>query len=298
MNNVTLVVMAAGIGSRFGGGIKQLEPVGPNGEIIMDYSIYDALEAGFNKVVFVIRKDLEKDFDEIIGQRMKKKVHVEYAFQEIDDIPEQYKDKFIGRTKPWGTGQAILACKELVYEPFLVINADDYYGREAYQEAYRYLTQEHPQDPMPICMVGFILKNTLSDNGGVTRGVCQVKDDQLVDIVETHNIEKVNGKAIADGKEIDLDSAVSMNMWGLYPEFFDILEKGFDEFLQSTPSDNLKAEYLLPTIIGDLLHDNKAKVTALKSHDEWFGVTYKEDKDYVKANIQLLVEKGLYPQKL
>lgn len=298
MNNVTLVVMAAGIGSRFGGGIKQLEPVGPNGEIIMDYSIYDALEAGFNKVVFVIRKDLEKDFDEIIGQRMKKKVHVEYAFQEIDNIPEQYKNKFKGRTKPWGTGQAILACKELVHEPFLVINADDYYGREAYEEAYRYLTQEHSQDPMPICMVGFILKNTLSDNGGVTRGVCQVKDDQLVDIVETHNIEKVNGKAVADGKEIDLDSAVSMNMWGLYPEFFDILEKGFDDFLAETPSDNLKAEYLLPTIIGDLLHNNKAKVTALKSHDEWFGVTYKEDKDYVKDNIQLLVEKGLYPQKL
>ena len=298
MSHVTLVVMAAGIGSRFGGGIKQLEPVGPNGEIIMDYSIYDALEAGFNKVVFVIRKDLEKDFDEIIGQRMKKKVHVEYAFQEIDDIPEQYKDKFTERTKPWGTGQAILACKELVHEPFLVINADDYYGREAYEEAYRYLTQEHPKDPMPICMVGFILKNTLSDNGGVTRGVCQVKDDQLVDIVETHNIEKVNGKAVADGKEIDLDSAVSMNMWGLYPEFFDILEKGFDDFLSETPSDNLKAEYLLPTIIGDLLHNNKAKVTALKSHDEWFGVTYKEDKDYVKENIQLLVEKGLYPQKL
>lgn len=298
MSNVTLVVMAAGIGSRFGGGIKQLEPVGPNGEIIMDYSIYDALEAGFNKVVFVIRKDLEKDFDEIIGQRMKKKVHVEYAFQEIDNIPSQYQDKFKGRTKPWGTGQAILACKELVHEPFLVINADDYYGREAYQEAYRYLTQEQPQDPMPICMVGFILKNTLSDNGGVTRGVCQVKDDQLVDIVETHNIEKVNGKAVADGKEIDLDSAVSMNMWGLYPEFFDILEKGFNDFLAETPYDNLKAEYLLPTIIGDLLHSNKAKVTALKSHDEWFGVTYKEDKDYVKENIQLLVEKGLYPQKL
>ena len=298
MSNVTLVVMAAGIGSRFGGGIKQLEPVGPNGEIIMDYSIYDALEAGFNKVVFVIRKDLEKDFDEIIGQRMKKKVHVEYAFQEIDDIPEQYKDKFMGRTKPWGTGQAILACKELVHEPFLVINADDYYGREAYEEAYRYLTQEHPKNPLPICMVGFILKNTLSDNGGVTRGVCQIEDDHLVDIVETHNIEKVDGKAVSDGKEIDLDSAVSMNMWGLYPEFFDILEKGFDEFLESTPADNLKAEYLLPTIIGDLLHSHQAEVTALKSRDEWFGVTYKEDKDFVKENIQLLVEKGMYPQKL
>lgn len=298
MNNVTLVVMAAGIGSRFGGGIKQLEPVGPSGEIIMDYSIYDALAAGFNKVVFVIRKDLEKDFDEIIGQRMKKKVHVEYAFQEIDNIPSQYQDKFKGRSKPWGTGQAILACKGIVNEPFLVINADDYYGREAYEEAYRYLTQEHPKNPLPICMVGFILKNTLSDNGGVTRGVCQIEDDHLVDIVETHNIEKVDGKAVSDGKEIDLDSAVSMNMWGLYPEFFDILEKGFDEFLESTPADNLKAEYLLPTIIGDLLHSHQAEVTALKSRDEWFGVTYKEDKDFVKENIQLLVEKGMYPQKL
>lgn len=298
MNNVTLVVMAAGIGSRFGGGIKQLEPVGPSGEIIMDYSIYDALAAGFNKVVFVIRKDLEKDFDEIIGQRMKKKVHVEYAFQEIDDIPSQYQDKFKGRSKPWGTGQAILACKGIVNEPFLVINADDYYGREAYEEAYRYLTQEHSKNPLPICMVGFILKNTLSDNGGVTRGVCQIEDGHLVDIVETHNIEKVNGKAVSDGKEIDLDSAVSMNMWGLYSEFFDILEKGFDEFLESTPADNLKAEYLLPTIIGDLLHSHQAEVTALKSRDEWFGVTYKEDKDFVKENIQLLVEKGMYPQKL
>ena len=298
MDNVTLVVMAAGIGSRFGGGIKQLEPVGPSGEIIMDYSIYDALAAGFNKVVFVIRKDLEKDFDEIIGQRIKKKVHVEYAFQETDNIPDEYKDKFSGRSKPWGTGQAILACKGIVNEPFLVINADDYYGREAYEEAYRYLTQDHPKNPMPICMVGFVLKNTLSDNGGVTRGVCQIEDGQLVDIVETHNIEKIDGKAVSNGKEIDLNSAVSMNMWGLYPEFFDILEKGFVEFLDSTPADNLKAEYLLPTIIGDLLHSNQAEVTALKSHDEWFGVTYKEDKDFVKDNIRLLVEKGMYPQSL
>ena len=298
MDNVTLVVMAAGIGSRFGGGIKQLEPVGPSGEIIMDYSIYDALAAGFNKVVFVIRKDLEKDFDEIIGQRIKKKVHVEYAFQETDNIPDEYKDKFSGRSKPWGTGQAILSCKGIVNEPFLVINADDYYGREAYEEAYRYLTQDHPKNPMPICMVGFVLKNTLSDNGGVTRGVCQIEDGQLVDIVEIHNIEKIDGKAVSNGKEIDLNSAVSMNMWGWYPEFFDILEKGFVEFLDSTPADNLKAEYLLPTIIGDLLHSNQAEVTALKSHDEWFGVTYKEDKDFVKDNIRLLVEKGMYPQSL
>ncbi len=299
LKDVTLVVMAAGIGSRFGGGIKQLEPVGPNGEIIMDYSIYDAIEAGFNKVVFVIRKDLEKDFDEIIGQRMKKKIHVEYAYQELTDIPSQYQERFKERTKPWGTGQAILACKDLINEPFLVINADDYYGKEAYQEAYQYLIQEHHSDVLPICMVGFVLKNTLSDNGGVTRGICQVDpNNKLVDIVETHNIEKIDGKAVTEGREIDLESAVSMNMWGLYPEFFNILETGFDEFLNALDSSNLKAEYLLPTIIGDLLHEGKVSVEVLKSQDEWFGVTYKEDKDFVKENIQLLVEKGVYPNQL
>lgn len=299
MKDITLVVMAAGIGSRFGGGIKQLEPVGPNGEIIMDYSIYDAIEAGFNKVVFVIRKDLEKDFDEIIGQRMKKKVHVEYAFQELNDIPSQYQERFKERTKPWGTGQAILACKDLVHEPFLVINADDYYGKEAYKEAYQYLTQEHPYDVLDACMVGFVLKNTLSDNGGVTRGVCEVDShNKLANIVETHNIEKKDGKAVVEGKEIDLDSVVSMNMWGLYPEFFNILETGFNEFLSALDASNLKSEYLLPTIIGDLLKDNKIAVEVLKSHDEWFGVTYKEDKDFVKQNIQLLIEKKVYPKSL
>lgn len=299
MKDVTLVVMAAGIGSRFGGGIKQLEPVGPNGEIIMDYSIYDAIEAGFNKVVFVIRKDLEKDFDEIIGQRMKKKVHVEYAFQEIDNIPEQYKETFKDRKKPWGTGQAILACKDLVHEPFLVINADDYYGKSAYQTAYDYLVQEHNSDVLPVSMVGFVLKNTLSDNGGVTRGICKVDDEQqLIDIVETHNIEKIDGKAVVEGKEIDLDSVVSMNMWGLTPNFFDILETGFNEFLSALEASDLKSEYLLPTIIGDLLHKGKAYVKVLKSHDEWFGVTYKEDKDFVKESILKLVENGVYPNKL
>ena len=168
MNKATLVVMAAGIGSRFGGGIKQLEPVGPKGEIIMDYSIYDAIQAGFDKVVFVIRKDLEEDFRRIIGDRIEKKIKVEYAFQEVDDIPAEYKEKFAGRTKPWGTGQAILCCKDVVKEPFLVINADDYYGKEAYVEAFRELTKEEEKsDKMQISMVGFVLKNTLSENGGV-----------------------------------------------------------------------------------------------------------------------------------
>lgn len=299
MKNVTLVVMAAGIGSRFGGGIKQLEPMGPHNEIIMDYSIHDALKAGFNKVVFVIRKDLEKDFDEIIGQRIKKKVNVEYAYQELSDIPEKYQDTYKDRTKPWGTGQAILACKHLIHEPFLVINADDYYGQECYQHAYEYLTQEHKSDVLPLCMVGFILKNTLSDNGGVTRGICQVsRDGYLSDIVETHNIEKRNGQAFTGDHQLDLDSVVSMNMWGLYPEFFDILENKFDTFLSSLNQDDLKSEYLLPTIIGEALEDKEVSVKVLKSHDEWFGVTYKEDKDFVKANIQKLIEQGIYPEKL
>lgn len=302
MGKATLVIMAAGIGSRFGGGIKQLEPVGPNGEIIMDYSIYDAMEAGFDKVVFVIRKDLEKDFKEVIGHRIEQKVAVEYAFQELDDIPAQYKDKFTGRTKPWGTGQAILCCKDVVKEPFLVINADDFYGKQAYREAYDYLTgqkQERQEDKLSICMVGFVLKNTLSDNGGVTRGVCHVNEEHmLTDIVETHNIVKVGNCAeVVDetGKRaIDVESEVSMNMWGLTPEFFDILEKGFSEFLENTSSDNLKAEYLLPTIIGELLKREKVEVKVLQSKDQWFGVTYKEDKESVVTAIQELVASGIY----
>ena len=299
MNHITLVVMAAGIGSRFGGGIKQLEPIGPHGEIIMDYSIYDAMQAGFNKVVFVIRKDLEKEFDEVIGQRIKKRVQVEYAYQELDDIPAKYQDTFKARTKPWGTGQAILACKDFIHEPFLVINADDYYGKECYQQAYQYLTTKQESEVLPLSMVGFILKNTLSDNGGVTRGICQEsKEHYLEDIVETHNIEKKDGKAYVGDREIDLDSVVSMNMWGLYPEIFDILESGFDEFLSLLNETELKAEYLLPTIIGDLLHKKEITVKVLRSHDEWFGVTYKEDKESVKNSIQQLIDRGIYPQQL
>lgn len=301
MKNVTLVVMAAGIGSRFGGGIKQLEPVGPSGEIIMDYSIYDALEAGFNKVVFVIRKDLEKDFKEIIGNRVAKIVAVDYAYQELENIPEQYKDKLEGRTKPWGTGQAILCCKDIIDEPFLVINADDYYGKEAYREAYDELIKKH--DGMDISMVGFVLKNTLSKNGTVTRGVCKVNADNMLEsIEETYEIAGCDDHAVAvrDGEEIrlDLNSPVSMNMWGLQPEFFEILEKGFAEFLGNITKEEKKAEYLLPKIIGHLLEEGKTQVKVLKSHDQWFGVTYKEDKAAVVEAIQELIAAGVYPEKL
>lgn len=298
MSKAALVIMAAGIGSRFGGGIKQLEPVGPNGEIIMDYSIRDAVEAGFDKIVFVIRKDLEKDFKEVIGDRIEKQIPVEYAFQELDDIPEEFRKKFNGRTKPWGTGQAILACKGKITEPFLVINADDFYGKEAYVEAYRYLKENREnKGKEPVCMVGFVLKNTLSENGGVTRGVCEVNDDGLLaNIVETHNIVRKGDKAEADdgAKVLDLETPVSMNMWGLQPDFLDILEKGFYEFLNETDADDLKAEYLLPTIIGGLLKEGKAEVSVLKSKDKWFGVTYKEDKESVVNAIKELIESGIY----
>lgn len=303
MGTATLVVMAAGIGSRFGGGIKQLEPVGPNGELIIDYSVYDAMEAGFEKVVFVIRKDLEEDFKEVIGNRIAKKIKVEYAFQEKDDIPEPYKTKYADRKKPWGTGQAILCCKDIIKEPFLVINADDYYGKEAYVKAYEYLTQKknntQENGKVQICMIGFVLENTLSENGGVTRGICKVNQEQmLTEIIETKNIVKTeSGAAIrnVDGDiEVPLCSPVSMNMWGLGPEFFEILSEGFEKFLEKNQETYQTKEYLLPTIIGELLKKGKAEVKVLQSNDKWFGVTYREDKDAVVASVRALVDAGMY----
>ena len=299
-----MVVMAAGIGSRFGGGIKQLEPVGPSGEIIMDYSIYDAMEAGFDKVVFVIRKDLEQDFKEVIGNRIEKVIEVAYAYQEKDDIPEIYRNKYADRKKPWGTGQAILCCKDVVNEPFLVINADDYYGKEAYVEAYQHLvTEQKVNEKEQISMVGFVLGNTLSDNGGVTRGICKVDENQmLTDIVETKNIIKTEEGAAIHTEEVDVqvdvNSPVSMNMWGLQPSFFQILEKGFAEFLEKSEENYQTVEYLLPTIVGRLLQDGKADVTVLQSKDKWFGVTYKEDKPFVVGAIRELIEQGVYPERL
>jgi len=310
-NKGTLVIMAAGIGSRFGGGIKQLEPVGPNGEIIVDYSIYDAIEAGFNKVVFVIRNDLEEDFKEVIGNRVAKKVEVAYAYQEVSNIPSPYVEEFKGRTKPWGTGQAILACKEIVKEPFVVINADDYYGRDAYVAAYEYLTGIKEKQLKEIAMVSFVLKNTLSDFGAVTRGICKKNPEgYLKSIVETSNITKRGNKAVVieGGNEevIDVDALVSMNMWCFFPDFIDQLADGFEAFLKELKEEKekagkeqgkatyLKAEYLLPTIVGNLLNKGELAVKVLESKDQWFGVTYKEDKEFVVAEIEKLIESGLY----
>lgn len=305
MKETSLVIMAAGIGSRFGGGIKQLEPVGPSGEIIMDYSIYDALKAGFDKIVFIIRKDLEQDFKEIIGRRIEKTAHVEYAYQELDDLPQGFA-KPEDRTKPWGTGQAILCAKEVIHEPFIVINADDYYGREGFLKIHEYLVNQMDlqSQPFDICMGGFILGNTLSDNGGVTRGVCQVNENGILKkVTETYEIRRCKDSAKGrdeDGNEavVPLEQNVSMNMWGLPPAFLDELERGFPEFLVGLKEGDIKSEYLLPKIIDKLVQSGRAEVTVLETKDKWFGVTYKEDKPAVAEAIKRLVAEGVYPDRL
>lgn len=305
MKDTTLVIMAAGIGSRFGGGIKQLEPVGPGGEIIMDYSIYDALQAGFNKVVFIIRKDLEKDFREIIGRRIEKVVRVEYAFQETDDLPEGYA-KPEGRKKPWGTGHAVLCVRNLVHEPFMVINADDYYGKEGFRRLHDYMVKEmEPSDgAYQMCMGGFMVTNTLSENGGVTRGVCQVTEDgYLKSVVETYDIRMTDGGLKASdvaGNPVEVSPGchVSMNMWGLPPEFFRELEKGFPKFLDSLDGGDVKSEYLLPAVIDGLVKEGRARVKIIETPDKWFGVTYKEDKQIVVESLRKLIAEGAYPEKL
>ena len=303
MKKTALVIMAAGIGSRFGKGIKQLAPVGPNGEIIMEYSIYDALEAGFNKVVFIIRKDLEEEFRSVIGNKIEQITEVEYAFQSLEDLPDGF-EKPADRTKPWGTGQAVLAAKNVLSEPFMVINADDYYGKEAYVKVHDYLVQEQPEDGLlHICMAGFRLGNTLSDNGSVTRGVCHIENGALTGVTETHDIYKTENGAEsrnADGtaEELDVNSLVSMNMWGLTPAFMDVLEKGFVEFLQNLDAADIKKEYLLPEMIDRLIKEGKAKVDVLDTKDTWFGVTYQEDKEVVIAAFDRLAKEGVYPETL
>ena len=295
--DTTLLIMAAGIGSRFGGGIKQLEPVDASGHIIMDYSIHDAMEAGFNHVIFVIRRDIEDEFREVIGDRIASVcaahgVTVDYAFQDLRDIPGQLPE---GRTKPWGTGQAVLAAKELIHTPFVIINADDYYGKDGFRKVHDYLANGGEA-----CMAGFVLKNTLSDNGSVTRGICEMDEQSnLTKVVETKNIVKTDGGAEADGVALDLESLVSMNMWGLTPDFLRLLEEGFVEFFQKeVPLNPLKAEYLIPTFIGQLLEQDKLSVKVLRTDDTWYGMTYKEDVPAVKESFRGMLEKGVYREEL
>ncbi len=296
----SLVIMAAGIGSRFGGGIKQLTPVGPNKEIIMDYSIHDAIEAGFNKVIFIIRKDIEQDFKDIIGNRIEKicnahNVEVGYCFQDLHNLPAGMVCPE-GRTKPWGTGQAVLAAKDLVHEPFCVINADDYYGKEAFKLLHDFLGEGHGDNEF--AMAGFILKNTLSDNGTVTRGVCEVNDQgYLTDVHETHDIAKTATGAEVNGVALDPNANVSMNMWALSPAFMQTLEDGFVEFFENN-KDPMKGEYLIPVYIGELLEQGKVSVKVLETSDKWFGVTYAEDKDFVIDSFKELVDKGVYKADL
>ena len=304
MKNTTLVIMAAGIGSRFGGGIKQLEPMGPNGEIIMDYSIYDAKEAGFNKVVCIIRKDIEEDFKEIIGNRIEKVIDVEYVFQSVEDLPAGFSAP-ADRKKPWGTGQAVLCCKGVVNEPFAVINADDYYGKEGFKKVHDYLVSDHTSDvPYDMCMAGFILKNTLSENGTVTRGVCVVNEDKyLTKVVETGGLQ-LNAEGTMDWEDNGFDMVitpeqhVSMNMWGFPPEFLNELESGFVDFLSNLSGDELKKEYFLPGVVDRLIQSGEGTVRVLETKDKWFGVTYKEDKEGVVASIKKLIADGVYPANL
>lgn len=287
--DITLVVMAAGMGSRFGG-LKQIEPIGKNDEVLLDFSVYDAVKAGFTKVVFVIKHAIEKDFKAIIGKRIEKMVKVEYVFQENDVLPENFvcpED----RVKPWGTAHAILCCKDVVKEPFAVVNADDFYGRSAFKKIADFLKQETKN----YCMVGFRLVNTLTENGYVSRGVCEIKDNKLSSVTERTKI--VNCKYTEDDGEswtpMSPDTVVSMNLWGFMPDIFGYIEDGFKEFL--TQNINVpKSEYYLPSVVSSLIENGEKQVEVLIAEDKWYGVTYKEDKQNVVDAIGAMVDAGMY----
>lgn len=286
--HATLVVMAAGMGSRFGG-LKQAEPVGKNGEAIVDYSVYDAVAAGFDKVVFVIKHAIEKDFKELVGNRISKKVETHYAFQEMNDLPGGFVCPET-REKPWGTGQAILACRDIVKEPFVVINADDYYGKTAFKVMYEELKKQTGD----YSMVGFQVQNTLTDNGYVSRGVCQSENGYLTDVIEITKIkdcmyEDENGNTV----KLDPEHLVSMNMWGLTPDIFDYLEKDFTQFLKDNINEP-KKEFFIPFEIDKLIKAGEKKVKVLSTPDRWYGVTYKEDKQSVVDAIAKMTEAGMY----
>ena len=301
--NATLIIMAAGIGSRFGTGIKQLAKMAPNGEIIMDFSIYDAKAAGFTKVVFVIRKAIEAEFKEVIGNRLSKVMPVEYVYQELENLPDGYEVP-AGRVKPWGTGQAILACKSVVKEPFVIINADDYYGKEAFIKLHDFLSSENEnKEKMNLAMAGFSLKNTLSENGSVTRGVCVADENGYLEkVIETTGIQIVDGKIQCDNAEVSkwitLDTMVSMNMWAGYPDFLRYIDEGFSRFLDTLGENPEKKEYLLPNIVAELLEKKLASVKVLNTPDRWIGITYKEDIEPAQEGFRQMIESGLYPENL
>ena len=300
MNKPVLVVLAAGMGSRYGG-LKQIDPMGKNGEKILDYSVYDAKRAGFETVVFVIKPEMEQEFEEAVGKHLRKHIEVKYAFQSLDKLPEGFSLPE-GRTKPWGTGHAVLCAADVIDAPFAVINADDYYVKEGFRNIHAYLTSDARKEK-DFCMTGFVLGNTLSENGGVTRGICQMDENgYLTGVKETKHVVKTETGAAVETTEglipVDSEGLVSMNMWGLTPEFIDMLEKGFPEFLKNIPEGDIKAEYLLPTIIDQLIQKKDASVAVLRSNDTWFGVTYKEDKEYVMEAFEKLIADGVYQKKL
>ena len=304
MNKPVLVIMAAGMGSRYGG-LKQIDPVDEQGHIIMDFSIFDAKRAGFEKVVFIIKKENEADFKEAIGKRVEKVMDVEYVFQDIHNIPEGYAVPE-GRVKPWGTAHAVLSAIDVIDGPFAVINADDYYGKDAFQKIYDYLSTHEDDEKYRYTMVGYRLGNTLTENGYVSRGVCCINEEgELVSVTERTHIEKTEtGAAFTeDGGEtwtdISPDSLVSMNMWGFTASFLQEIKSGFAAFLEEGIKANpMKCEYYLPTVVTNLLVAEKATVTVLASQDKWYGITYKEDKPMVVAAIKGLKDSGLYPQHL
>ena len=303
-----MVILAAGIGARYGCGIKQLEPVGPCGELIIDYSVHDAIEAGFRKIVFIIRRDIEKDFREVIGDRIEAVcsrlgVEIAYAYQSLEELPEGVR--FTGsRRKPWGTGQALLACRPVLHEPFAVINADDYYGKEAFGRIYAFLQHYSPEYPGKLCMAGFTLANTLSENGAVTRGVCSVgRDGYLNRVTETKNIVKHPSGAAVQPPEgqltlLDPDCVVSMNMWGMTPEILDLLELGFRDFFRENEAHLDTAEFLIPVYVDKLLQSGQVTVKVLPTADRWFGVTYQQDKPQVVEAFRELVAAGRYGRSL
>jgi UTP-glucose-1-phosphate uridylyltransferase len=295
--NLTLVVLAAGIGSRYGG-LKQIDPVGPSGEFIIDYSIHDAVLAGFNRIVFIIRRDIEHDFKATIGARVEKRVQTDYVFQELNILPHGYKVP-PDRKKPWGTGHAVLVCEDVVKEPFCVINADDFYGRESYQVLAHFL-KNTAGDERKYAMVGFILRNTLSDHGSVARGVCRADGKgNLESVLECTKIEKTASGASCNtpGVQLSGNEWVSMNMWGFKPSIFSYLRQEFSSFLKIAIG-NSKTEFFIPDVVNKLMKEGNITVKILETQSMWFGITYPQDKKTVVANIENLVKAGIYPADL
>ena len=292
---MTLVILAAGMGSRYGG-LKQIDPITDKGEFIIDFSVYDAIVSGFDKIVFVIKEENLELFRESVGKRFENRVKVEYVFQKLDDIPCGTVPE--GREKPWGTGQALLAARHTVKEPFAVINADDFYGRNAYELLSGHFAGRNCNGG-EYCMIGYVLENTLTENGTVSRGICSVDSDGMLQSVEEMTAIKREGSiAVCNGRELALNSIASMNCWGFTPDIFEALEKGFAEFLSQKHDNELKCEYYLPFAVCDMLAKKKCTVKVYSSKDAWYGVTYKEDKPFVMDSIRALKEKGVYPESV